>query len=442
MMRQASLPRRSRLTISNGEAKPMLRIAENDVARTWLAIVPLESHCFAVRLGFANPFDKPMEIVGVSIQPACSYNPVPGGIVAGTSTGHATGGAPRSTVYFDDGGRDGQRINTAGTMRGITLLGPAGNDGGGPYPFVINWSDWASIRSIPRRDGGQNPLLYVYVALRAGPMATTGFVPDPFQYAASLGCRGRVPVNLRSELSGDWTGNPDGTSWGGAIRAPAGNGSQAGYGPLVCLQYMSVIPGFQGIVSGDSLMAGPAGAGAAFAGAAIRAGYDLSALSDPICIAHMACGGAGSAVYHDCLTRNIDAIRPSFLVLQPLSRNDGMAGPNLAALFAKLAAAGVMAEAKFGTRTIYQGAYPIPSVDPRNGGTTSQVEAWEKVRADLRRPPTDVATAYDGASVIGDAAAPWLYRAGCSDDNTHPNDKGVELVTPLVRHMLQTLIGQ
>ena len=63
----------------------MLRIVENDVARTWLAILPLESHCFAVRLGFANPFDKRMEIVAASICPSCSYNPVPGSITPGTS---------------------------------------------------------------------------------------------------------------------------------------------------------------------------------------------------------------------------------------------------------------------------------------------------------------------------------------------------------------------
>ncbi len=251
---------------------------------------------------------------------------------------------------------DGQTINTAGHRRGITLQGPAGNDGPGPYPFTIRWSDWASIRSIPRKDGGQNPLLFVYIALRTGAMAGTGFVPDPFQYAASPGCRGRVPVNLKSERGGDWTADPTGTSWGGGIPAPAGNGRQSGYGPLFCLQYMSLIPGFQGIISGDSLMAGPGGGGAAFSGAAIRAAYDRSSLSRPICIAHMACGGAGSTVYHDNLLSNIDAIKPSFLVMQPLSRNDGMAAPNLAALSARA----------FGGR--YDGGGKIWSKNDLSGG--------------------------------------------------------------------------
>ncbi len=420
----------------------MLRVAENDAARTWLAIVPLESHCFAVRLGFANPFAKPMGIVSASIQPSCGYNPVAGSIVPGTSTGHATGGAPRSKVFFDDRGQDGQRINATGTITGITLQGPAENDRGGPYPFVIDWSDWAPIRSIPCRDGGQNPLLYVYVATRAGPMATVGFVPDPFQYAASAGCRGRVPVNLRSERSGDWTDDPAGTAWGGGIPAPVGNGSQAGYSPLFCLQYMSVIPGIQGIVSGDSLMAGPGGGGAAFAGPAIRAAYDLSTLFDPICVAHMACGGAVSSVYHQSLLSNLAAIKPSFLVLQPLSRNDGMNDASLAALSARLSAAGAMAKSNFGTRTMYQGAFPIPSVDPREGGSASQVETWQAVRSDLAVRSKHGELVYDGASVIGDAAAPWRYQAGCSDDNTHPNEGGIELITPLLRTMLLEVMGQ
>jgi hypothetical protein len=437
-MPPSPLSRRSRLTVSNGEAKPVLRSTENEAGKTWLTVIPLESHCFAARIGFANPFDTPMSIVALSIQPSDSYNPVPGSLAPGTSSGTATGAAPLSPVYFDGGGRDGLTINTAGKAPGITITGPAGNGGDRLHPSVISWSDWAPIRSIPRRDGGQNPLLFVYTALRAGPMAAAGFVPDPFSYATSLGCRGRVPVNLRSGHNGDWTADPAGTSWGGAIPAPAGNGSQAGFGPVFCLQYMSLIQGVQGIVCGDSLMAGPAGAGAAFAGAAIRAAYDLSTLSHPVCVAHMACGGVGSAVYHGSLVSNIDAIKPNFLVLQPLSRNDGMAAPNLAALFAKLSATGDLAESRCGTRTIYQGAYPIPSVDPRHGGTPDQIAAWQKVRADLANLRAPV---YDGASIIGDPGAPWLYKQGCSDDNTHPNDYGVELVSPLVRQLLRDITG-
>ena len=205
---------------------------------------------------------------------------------------------------------------------------------------------------------------------------------------------------------------------------------------------MSLVPGVQGIVSGDSLMAGPAGAGATFAGAAIRAAYDLSTLSRPVCIAHMACGGANSTVYHQSLLSNIAAIKPGFLVLQPLSRNDGMTDAALRALFNKLAETADMARSRFGTGTLYQGAYPIPSVDPRNAGTVAQVDAWQRVRANLAILSESGTMVYDSASVISDPATPWLYRAGCSDDNTHPNDGGTELVTPLVRKLLEQLIGR
>ncbi len=63
----------------------MLRVADNDVPRTWLTVVPLESHCFAARIGFANPFATPMEIAAATMQPSDSYNPVPGSLVLGTT---------------------------------------------------------------------------------------------------------------------------------------------------------------------------------------------------------------------------------------------------------------------------------------------------------------------------------------------------------------------
>jgi hypothetical protein len=82
-------------------------------------------------------------------------------------------------------------------------------------------------------------------------------------------------------------------------------------------------------------------------------------------VAHLAGGGAGWAVYNETPHRNLDALRPSFLVLQPLSRNDGMFPAALDALFARLLATREHAAAVWHAATIFQGAYPIPASIPR-----------------------------------------------------------------------------
>jgi hypothetical protein len=435
------LPRRTRLTISNGEGKPNFRRAINATETTWLTVLPLESHCCAARIGFANPFREPMPIIAAAIHPSASYNPVPGATVPGTSIGLPDGGAPGSPVYFDRAGLDTAWINGAGRARGLIIPGDPGNTHDAPGPFTIVWSDWAPVRSIPRTDGGTQPLLFLYVALDRGAMATAGTGADPFAYAASHACRGRVSVSLSSAASGDWTSNPAATAWHGATPAPAGNGSQWGLSPVFCLQYLSLVPGIQGVISGDSLMSGPGGPhGDGFSAAPIRAAYDLSHLSRPVCMAHLACGGAGSAVYHETLLRNLEALRPSLLVLQPLSRNDGMVPARLDALLARLLMTCDRAEAEYGARTIFQGAYPIPSVDPANGGSADEVALWHQVRATLAAMRNAGMPVDDGAALIGDAAFPWRYAAGFSDDGTHPNDAATETLTPEVRRLLEALL--
>jgi len=438
-----ALPRRTRLTISNGEGKPILRHAINDTDRTWLTILPLESHCCAARLGFANPFAEPMPIIGASIYPSASYNPVPDARVAGTSIGTPSGGRPGTTVLFDRVGLDSTWINTTGEARGLILPGDPANRDNRARAFTITWSDWVPIRSVPRTDGRAQPLLFVYVALASGSMSTAGFGPDPFVHATSPGCRGRVAVSLKSDRPGDWTANPAGSAWRGATPAPQGGGSQWGLSPLLCLQYLSVVPGIQGVISGDSLMSGPGGPhGDAFSAAPIRAAYDLSSPSLPVCMAHLACGGAASSVYNDTLWRNMDALRPSFLVLQPLSRNDGMEQSRLDALFARLLATADRAATEHGASTMFQGAYPIPSVDPTVAGHGAELAAWQDIRLMLADMAAAGVPVYDAAGVMGEPAAPWRYASACSDDGTHPNDHATELATPIARALLERMLPQ
>jgi hypothetical protein len=159
-------------------------------------------------------------------------------------------------------------------------------------------------------------------------------------------------------------------------------------------------------------------------------------------MANLAWGGQSSVVYADALLRNMDAIRPSLLVLQPLSRNDGMEQAKLDFLFAKLLATSDRAEIEYRARTIYQGAYPIPSVDPSNGGSRDQIAVWRNVRSLLWTMAEAGIPIYDGASVIGSASAPWIYERHFSDDGTHPNDLATEVLTPIVRQLIETMLTQ
>lgn len=439
----SAIPRRHRLTISNGQGKPSLRTGANEVPRTWVTILPLESHCVAARIGFANPFNQPMAILGASIVASDSYNPVNGALMAGTSNGIATGGAPVRRVYFDHLGMDSAEVKAHGGASSLVIPPRVLNASNQVEPFTINWSDWTPVSSIPRADGGGNPLLFIYVSLGAGSMSTACFGSDPFTYCNSHACRGRAIVNLKSDLAGDWAMNPTETPWSGLVKAPAGNGSQWAFSPVFCIQYLSVMPGVQIAISGDSLMCGPGGMdGDGFTAAPMRAAWDISTPSMPVCVAHLACGGAGSDVYHDVLLRNLPAIQPSVLILQPLSRNDGMASTVLDALLGKLLAAAQLAEVGYRARTVFQGAFPLPSVAPRGDGGSDELQLWQAMRARLTAMAASGMPVFDGASIIGDEAAPWLYQDGYSDDDAHPNDAATERLVPSVRRLLRQLIEQ
>ena len=47
----------------------------------------------------------------------------------------------------------------------------------------------------------------------------------------------------------------------------------------------------------------------------------------------------------------------------------------------------------------------------------------------------------DGPSVIGQPDAPWNYKPGVCDDGAHFNTVGAELLVPLTKQALRSVIG-
>ena len=299
--------RTNKLTLGNGDMVPIYRgsLAVTETT-TWLWIVPLESHCYAARVGFANPYSGTMNIISASLWPSDGYNPVEEANGPGTSVGVPTGNVRGSAIYFDQANvgnanlEAGDLINIAGTHRTLALRGDSSNTENRAAPFHIVWSDFVPVSSIERSDGAGQPLLFIYCAIGPGAMTTAG-IPSPFAFCTPAVSRGRYQITLASER-GDWSMNPRGSKiWGGVgnHKNPLGAGTQMSFNPVLCIQYLSKTKGIQIVTNGDSHAVGTTDD--AFSTEIQRAAYDLSNYDLPICVANLAWGGAAKP----CLAKNI-----------------------------------------------------------------------------------------------------------------------------------------
>jgi len=397
---------------------------------TFLTIAPIESTCYAVRLGFGNPYNLSMAIASASVYPSDSYSNAGGTDAAGARTTiNPTGGAAGCKVYFDNGGGDVDALNTSGVQRALTLPANQSNPTNAATAFTIGWSDWAPCTSIARADGGVQPLLFIYTTVNSSDF-TSGATNAPLFNTTPAANRGRKQYVLKAWTNNiDFADNPTGTDWAWEGTPP--------FGPLFCLQYLTLNPGVQIVGTGDSLSTAPTNDSISYA--AWRAAMDFSTPSLPIAYASMAWGGVTSSVYDVLLANNVAALRPGILLHQPISRNDTFTAAGVQTLLAKSLALASQYRQQFGASTIWN----IPGCAPSADGDATQIAAFNDMRLRLQ----SVAGAsgiplIDGPSVIGQSAAPWDYVAGASDDNLHPNYTGVEMmVRPLVQPPFRSVIG-
>lgn len=433
-------PRRTRLTKGLGGGllgAGTISGISGGVPLTFVAAIPIEAPCYAVRLGFGNPYNVVMTVSKAAVVPSDSYSNFP--TMLATQTGQftigPTGGAASSPVYFDNAGADVSTVNTAGTVRSFTLNGDSTNTGNASKAYTLQWSDFVPCVSIPRADGGKGNILFVAISISTASMAK----------GAGICCSG---ASVGQAFGGTTTANRGRPIYGAAAWVGgtdfADNITGTGYKvttvfpPLVCLQYLTGNPGIQVVTTGDSLSIAPTND--QYSAPLFRAGCDLSTSSTPVEFAPMAWGGAASPVYEPLLRNNMAALMPSAVAYQPLSRNDGATTAILNRLFAQALADAATSQAQYGTKFILNMAGCEPSFD---GNATAQAAFLDSRSRHLALAAQGVPV-IDGVSVLGNVAgaAPWDYvSSSYSDDNTHPNYTGAELVVPLAKAALRRVIG-
>jgi hypothetical protein len=173
-----------------------------------------------------------------------------------------------------------------------------------------------------------------------------------------------------------------------------------------------------------------------------RAAADLSSQRLPIDVLNLAVGGATWKVYNPLLSLNAAAIQPSIVIPQVISRN-GMAGT--AAMQQLLAMATLNAQscaALYGSKVIWS----IPGCEPSWDGNKEFCQGfWDMRKRLVEASATSGIPMIDAPAAIGDIAggAPWNYLTSpvVSDDSIHPNADAQEMVTPLAKAALKSVIG-
>ena len=376
-----------------GEAAPL----------TYLMILPIEGHCTAVRLGFANyRADTAWAIQSASIYPSDSYGMAANmeGVGQGTPRAVApTGGAPGSRVFFDHGGADSPELSTAGRVRSLAFAPLAANAANSAYPYTLAWSDFVPVSSVPRAQGGKQPLLFIYVTVASPDMVCPLFNARNWDLNKPRD-RGR-PITLAVAVTGraDFADRPAET----AFKATA-------FTPVLAVQYVSRVRGATILTTGDSLVTTPTDD--SFSNAIVRAAMDLSTPEFPIEVADLAWGGTAWKVYGAMLHNNIDAIAPSVVALQPLSRNDGSTPAAVQGLFTKSMEAADVARARFGSAAMWFSPGCEPSYDGTTAGDLTEQAAMTDLRARMANSfARDHIPLIDGPGIIGRPGMEWLYSS-------------------------------
>jgi hypothetical protein len=394
---------------------------------TYLVIVPLETMCSAVRVGFGNPFSVDVSIASASAWPSSSYSDADLPQATGDPGGSnlqvvPTGNGVEAKLYFSFRGRDDARINDGrfGSTRSIVIHGNPTNRANVPAPFRIIWSDRTPITLLPRSDGGKQPLLFVYVTLAQG----SGFTSNYFDWGRynnnSAANQGRLYWWGQAWNRGhDYSDTPTATGF-----------KNYPQNPVFLLECDSRTPGYEILISGDSLSASPTND--AFSSPIYRAAMARSRPTRPYAVTSFAWSSTPSSVYLRLLSTNLSTIKPSVLLGQAISRNDGSSQAALEHLSSVQRTLYNLVQSRTGARLIWNIAGGEPSWDNLPVG----ISRFAAIRDGLLKSGAPI---IDAPSVTAPAGRPWDYEPGCSDDNTHLNYNGVERIVPLAARALDSV---
>lgn len=292
--------------------------------------------------------------------------------------------------YWDYGGADVDTVNTAGVLRTVSFSGTSASN---PAPYTVQHGDLVPCTTVPRADiaqgvtpagTAQTNLVFVFVTLAVANVAFGEAPLGPNAYntntAPALGNRYIIEGRPWSNGGVDYADNPTGSGW---TSADGGSGANV---PALSVTYMTTQPGWNMLQDGDSLSVAPgAGANALGGGGSIetpewQACKLLSTPSAPCESANFAWGGQAFAVYGETMRQNMAAFQPSFIIAQPMTRNEP-GGATLAA-YQKVVSM-VYSYTNASVRALppklaFRGALPFTTTIDGNSSLISQ---WNTMRA-------------------------------------------------------------
>ncbi len=370
----------------------------------------LEDIPYAVRVGFGNDigYDYPVSAVA-----ACISSSYADGV-------NPTGGAPWALLTTSAGGRDTvDTVASSGSSRNLLVRG----NGGGPRVPNIAWTDWTPIAAIPPDDGSGRPILFLRASVPAwiAPRSCNALV----RFSGTPAAQGRDLI-FTYRMGQDWATAP----------GPSANVfGPSGVSPFYCVQYLSQSRGATLLWGGDSQFAGDTSIGNADA-FPLQSALALSTPQRPLVPANYAWSGSPSLIFMPILERMLDACRPSIVVLQGWTGNDG---PTSAAInaYAERVLKLVARVRQLGIAPIVVTRFPRLNL-AQHSDQLALAEHWRQIQLKLSGAGTSV---LDAAAILDDPARPGAYRPGFSNDGVHPNTAGhaalAQSLTPILRNLLR-----
>jgi hypothetical protein len=369
----------------------------------------LEDIPYAVRVGFGNDigYDYPVSAVA-----ACISSSYADGV-------NPTGGAPWALLTTSAGGRDTvDTVASSGSSRNLLVRG----NGGGPRVPNIAWTDWTPIAAIPPDDGSGRPILFLRASVPAwiAPRSCNALV----RFSGTPAAQGRDLI-FTYRMGQDWATAP----------GPRANlFGPSGVSPFYCVQYLSHSRGATLLWGGDSQFAGDTSIGNADA-FPLQSALALSTPQRPLVAANYAWSGSPSLIFLPILERMLEACRPSIVVLQGWTGNDGPA-PAAINAYAERVLKLVERVRNLGIAPVVVTRFPRLNL-AQHKDQLALAEHWRQVQLKLNGAGTSV---LDAAAILDDPAHPGSYRPGLSNDGVHPNTPGHIALAQGLTPILDTLL--
>ena len=406
---EVRLGQRRTVHFNFGAIRDPLLPAHDGITSFGLAL-RLEDMPYAVRVGFGNDigYDYPVSAVA-----ACISSSYADGV-------NPTGGCPWALLTTSAGGRDtADTAVSSGASRNLLVRG----NGGGARVPTIAWTDWTPITAIPPDDGSGRPILFLRASVPAwvAPRCCNALI----RFSGTPAAQGR-DILFTYRMGQDLATEP----------GPHANiFGPSGVSPFYCVQYLSHSPGATLLWSGDSQFAGDTSIGNADA-FPLQSAFALSTPKRPLAAANYAWSGSPSLIFMPILEHMLDACRPSIVVLQGWTGNDGPA-PAAINAYAERVLKLMVRVRQLGILPILVTRFPrINLAEHRD--QLALAEHWRQVQLKLNGPGSPV---LDAAAILDDPARPGAYRAGLSNDGVHPNTAGhialAQGLTPILQGLLR-----